>query len=89
MFSMLAEQELAAWQQSDAAGAANATPPSFAPFGTSESPAADVFAFYNNWGSFVTCKEFAWADLYNQAAAPNRQVRFRTYIVCTPCNVRA
>lgn len=74
VFSMLAEQELTAWQQTEAAGAPNATPPKFAPFGSSDSPAAEVFAFYNNWGSFVTCKEFAWADLYNPAAAPNRQV---------------
>lgn len=74
VFSMLAEQELAAWQQTEAAGAPDATPPKFAPFGTSDSPSADVFAFYSNWGSFVTCKEFAWADKYNPAAAPNRQV---------------
>lgn len=75
LFNMLAEQELSAWQASDAAGAPNATPPKFAPFGTSDSPSSEVFAFYNNWGSFVTVKEFAWADLYNPAAAPNRQVR--------------
>lgn len=78
VFSMLAEQELAAWQQTDAAGAPDATPPKFAPFGTSDSPSADVFAFYSNWSSFVTCKEFAWADKYNPAAAPNRQVRLES-----------
>jgi hypothetical protein len=71
---MLAEQEVTAWQQTDAAGAPDAAPPKFAQFGTSDSPSADVFAFYSNWGSFVTCKEFAWADKYNPAAAPNRQV---------------
>lgn len=71
---MLAEQELAAWQQSEAAGDPNMAPPTFAPFGASDSASAEVFAFYNNWGNFVTCKEFAWADLYNPAAAPNRQV---------------
>lgn len=75
LFDKLAEQELAAWQQTDAAGAPNATPPKFAPFGTADSPSAEVFGFYSNWSSFVTCKEFAWADRYNPAAAPNRQVR--------------
>jgi hypothetical protein len=75
---MLAEQEVTAWQQTDAAGAPDAIPPKFVPFGTSDSPSADVFAFYSNWGSFVTCKEFAWADKYNPAAAPNRQVFRRT-----------
>lgn len=77
LFDLLAQQELSAWQQTDAAGAPNATPPKFAPFGTSDSPSAEVFAFYSNWGSFVTCKEFAWADRYNPAAAPNRQVGAR------------
>lgn len=74
LFSMLAEQELAAWQQTEAAGAPGAVPPKFVPFGTSDSPSAEVFAFYSNWSSFVTCKEFTWADRYNPAAAPNRQV---------------
>lgn len=74
IFEALAKQEGEAWQRSDAADAPNAQPPVFAAFGTAESPAADVFAFYSCWQSFSTYKEFAWADLYNPATAPNRQV---------------
>jgi hypothetical protein len=75
VFETLAQQEADAWRRSDAAGAPNADPPAFAPFGGPECPAADVSAFYSCWAGFTTHKEFSWADLWNLASADNRQVR--------------
>ncbi|WIA41299.1 hypothetical protein OEZ86_004902 [Tetradesmus obliquus] len=75
LFKALAEQEAAAFAASDAAGAKNATAPTYPSFGSSDSAAAEVFGFYRCWESFVTYKDFAWADPYNPAQAPNRQVR--------------
>lgn len=74
LFKSLAEQELAAWEASDAAGAKGAVPPSYPSFGASDSTAPEVFGFYSAWSSFVTNKDFAWADPYNPATAPSRQV---------------
>eukprot|EP00878_Enallax_costatus_P030206 GHUV01032870.1.p1 GENE.GHUV01032870.1~~GHUV01032870.1.p1 ORF type:complete len:202 (+),score=69.47 GHUV01032870.1:343-948(+) len=74
LFDAVAQQESSAWEASDASGAKNAQPPVYPTFGTSESPAAEVYAFFSSWSSFVTHKDFAWADPYNPAAAPNRQV---------------
>lgn len=45
---------------------------------TSGGPDSDwstVRRFYDYWLAFATVKEFAWADVYNLAAAPNRKVR--------------
>jgi hypothetical protein len=75
LFKALAEQELSAFATSDAAGAKNASAPAYPGFGASGSASAEVFAFYRAWESFVTYKDFAWADPYNPAMAPNRQVR--------------
>lgn len=77
LFKALAEQEAAAFAASDAAGAKNATAPTYPSFGSSDSAAAEVFGFYRCWESFVTYKDFAWADPYNPAQAPNRQVCVR------------
>lgn len=44
-------------------------------FGSSETSWSEVSAFYAAWGSFATKKDFAWADTYNPASAPNRKVR--------------
>jgi hypothetical protein len=74
LFKALAEQELSAFEPSDAAGAKNAAPPAYPSFGSSDSASAEVFGFYRAWESFVTYKDFAWADPYNPATAPNRQV---------------
>lgn len=77
LFETLATQEVAAWEESEAAVARDSQAPAAAPsFGSSGSPAAEVFAFYSSWQSFVTFKDFAWADQYNPATAPNRQVNF-------------
>jgi hypothetical protein len=75
LFKALAEQELAAFESSDAAGAKNASAPAYPGFGASDSASPEVFGFYRAWESFVTYKDFAWADPYNPATAPNRQVR--------------
>jgi hypothetical protein len=69
LFTTLGEQEVSAAEE-----AGNQNPPKPPPFGSSSSEAAEVYAFYNWWGAFATSKEFAWADQYNPAAAPNRQV---------------
>lgn len=52
-------------------------PPSIPRFGTSTSDAAEVASFYAQWSHFATVKPFAWAEQYNLAGAPNRQVRRR------------
>jgi len=46
-------------------------------FGTSTSAHSVVTAFYANWATFSSCKAFSWADQYNPASAPNRQIRRR------------
>lgn len=45
------------------------------PFGEHYACAEDVFAFYDWWQHFTTCKPFAYADLYNASQAPNRRVK--------------
>jgi DnaJ family protein A protein 5 len=50
-------------------------PPPLPRFGGATAPWPAVAAFYAEWGSFASAKEFAWADQYNPAAAPNRRVR--------------
>jgi DnaJ family protein A protein 5 len=77
LFSTLGEQEVSAAEE-----AGNQTPPQPPAFGSSTSEAAEVYAFYNWWGAFATSKEFAWADQYNPAAAPNRQVGRLCVRVC-------
>ena len=44
-------------------------------FGDAAAPWAAVSAFYGAWTAFSTAKDFAWADEYNPASAPNRKVR--------------
>ncbi|GFR53083.1 hypothetical protein Agub_g15791, partial [Astrephomene gubernaculifera] len=88
VFAKLAKQEQEAWEQRDAAddsdeegggggGGRSSSAPSFPPFGTSQSDAPAVNSFYAHWSCYTTCRTFAWADIYNPAAAPNRQVRRR------------
>jgi DnaJ family protein A protein 5 len=45
------------------------------PFGLHFACAEDVFAFYDHWKHFTTCKQFSYADLYNPKDAPNRRVK--------------
>ena len=45
-------------------------------FGRAESPWSEVSAFYQYWLQFVSDRSFAWADVHNLAAAPNRKVGF-------------
>jgi hypothetical protein len=71
IFATLAEQEAAAAR---ARGGGRAAPDAPA-FGASGAAADDVLAFYAHWQAFGTAKDFAWADQYNPAAAPNRKAR--------------
>lgn len=42
--------------------------------GSSSLAGPEVAAFYSSWMNYSTLKDFAWADKYNPAAAPNRKV---------------
>lgn len=42
--------------------------------GSSSLAGLEVAAFYSSWLNYSTLKDFAWADKYNPAAAPNRKV---------------
>ncbi|CAG9318830.1 unnamed protein product [Blepharisma stoltei] len=44
-------------------------------FGNSTSSIEEVKEFYNFWTHFSTIREFTWADAYNPAEAPNRNIR--------------
>jgi len=44
-------------------------------FGTSSSEWNDVEKFYNYWSSYVTNKNFNWADEFNPNTAPSRKVK--------------
>ena len=68
-------QRLAAAEAGAADAQGRSAPGPFPRFGASAAEWAEVAAFYSAWGSFSTVKEFAWADQYNPAAAPNRKVR--------------
>lgn len=50
-------------------------PPTRPAAGFSSAPWEEVAAFYAQWGGFATVKDFAWADQYNPASAPNRKAR--------------
>lgn len=39
-------------------------------------------AFYSVWLNYTTVKDFAWADKYNPAAAPNRKVQYPLCVAC-------
>lgn len=82
LFDLLAKQETEAWERASADAASSssgsrvgASPHSYPSFGGSSASAEAVFGFYSAWGSFVSAKDFAWADLYHPGSAPNRQVR--------------
>jgi DnaJ homolog subfamily A member 5 len=74
LFERLAKQEESASEQrTTSRNGASAT---WLPlFGRSDASWEDVSAFYATWGSFATSRDFAWADVYNPASAPNRRVR--------------
>jgi DnaJ family protein A protein 5 len=44
-------------------------------FGIADAAWSTVSDFYDWWTAFLTVKDFAWADEYNPASAPNRKVR--------------
>jgi len=44
-------------------------------FGEAKEPLVNIREFYNYWGSFISCKSFAWADLYKHEKEHNRYVR--------------
>lgn len=74
VFHKLAEEERQApAAQSDQQGAESAS--SLPAFGNSSLSGPEVAAFYSSWTNYTTMKDFAWADKYNPAAAPNRKVR--------------
>ena len=75
VFSKLAEHEAtaaAARAERRGSSSANSRMPSF---GLSGAPWKEVGAFYAEWSSFVSVKDFSWADEYNPASAPNRKIR--------------
>ena len=45
------------------------------PFGDENSSKEEVYAFYKDWGSFSTIKQFTYVDLYNPKDAPNRRIK--------------
>jgi len=53
---------------------ASARPKHFVSAGSSSLAGPQVAAFYSTWLNYSTVKDFAWADKYNPAAAPNRKV---------------
>lgn len=46
--------------------------------GSSSLSGREVAAFYSSWLNYSTLKDFAWADKYNPAAAPNRKVGIKS-----------
>lgn len=76
LFEELAKQERAAADSKESSKAA-AAPFEYPAFGSSTSDGPTVSTFYAHWSTFSTSKDFAWADQYNPASAPNRQVRRR------------
>jgi DnaJ homolog subfamily A member 5 len=73
LFQKLAKQEEKAHTDRADRGGKRAPGP-FPRFGSSTAPWEEVSAFYSEWESFVTVKDFSWADEYNPASAPNRKV---------------
>lgn len=74
VFKKLAEEERqAAAAQSDQQDKDTAS--NLPAFGSSCLAGPQVAAFYSVWLNYTTVKDFAWADKYNPAAAPNRKVR--------------
>lgn len=75
LFEKLAEQELhAAHSRAERKGIPSHSE-RLPRFGNSSTPGKDVMAFYVAWSSFVSSRNFDWADEYNLASAPNRRVR--------------
>jgi DnaJ family protein A protein 5 len=81
LFETLGKQEAAARaaraaRAAGAARAASAPPPLAGPaFGGAGAPWEAVATFYAEWAGFASAKDFAWADEYNPASAPDRRVR--------------
>lgn len=71
LFFELAESEDTQRDEKETVSAETALPR----FQRSDSPAHDVFAFYNYWCNFASRMSFSWEDKYNPADVPNRQVR--------------
>ena len=45
------------------------------PFGECDASKEIVYAFYKDWSSFATMKQFAYCDVYNPNDAPNRRIK--------------
>lgn len=69
LFERLAKQE------AESRGGKSRTSFVYPSFGTSASAWPEVATFYAEWSSFSSARSFSWADQYNPATAPNRQVR--------------
>lgn len=79
-FAAIDEQEQRAWhfnaEISDKARERAGNKPPVAPaFGRSDASPESVVAFYRHWQSFATNLDFAWADIWNTASAPDRRTR--------------
>lgn len=74
LFETLANQELsAASVRAEKKGCSSAQ--RLPRFGNSATSGKEVLKFYSVWSSFVSSRDFNWADEYNLASAPNRKVR--------------
>lgn len=78
VFAKLARAEAEAAERAAARGGKGSGGAEMGPclpsFGGSQAPWAEVSAFYQAWLHFVSDRDFAWADEYNLASAPNRKV---------------
>ncbi len=74
LFSTIAKQEAdaSANRADKRGGASNRNLPEF---GLSSAEWSEVSAFYAEWASFASARDFSWAGEYNTASAPNRQIR--------------
>lgn len=77
-FGTLADEELAAFHELDAADDYSKPAPRFPAFGTASTPyegPGGVKEFYAAWINFRTAKTFAWEEVYRYSDAPDRRVK--------------
>lgn len=75
LFQTLASQEAQAAASRTQRSGTQAPNTQLPPFGASDAAWVDVAAFYAEWTSFGTVRDFSWADQYHPGTAPNRKVR--------------
>uniref|UniRef100_A0A7S1T9N4 J domain-containing protein n=1 Tax=Compsopogon caeruleus TaxID=31354 RepID=A0A7S1T9N4_9RHOD len=75
VFDTLAQEERDASRSKKDSPAGSESCREYPAFGSSDTPWAAVREFYTVWEAFSSVKEFRWADRWNLAEAPNREVR--------------